>query len=120
MFHLLASAITTAVLTAAVQAPDAAAHAASCKSPHEPATILRSVAPETPLIARTANWTGTTVVRVDLSAAGGIVGTSVARSSGFAALDRAALETARAQTYAPETQDCRPVAGSYGVEVEFD
>jgi outer membrane biosynthesis protein TonB len=42
----------------------------------------------------------------------------VAHSSGSVVLDKAALPTARSMTYAPETQSCKTVPGSYAVEVE--
>jgi periplasmic protein TonB len=119
MLHLLAPALTALLLTPVASATDAVTHGASCTAPDQPAKIVRSVTPEMPTIAKAANLTGTTVVRVDLSSTGSVTATSVARSSGSVTLDRAALNVAKAQAYSPETQDCRAVAGSYGVEVEF-
>ncbi|HYZ15719.1 MAG TPA: TonB family protein, partial [Candidatus Acidoferrum sp.] len=60
-----------------------------------------------------------TLVRVDLSSTGALRNALVAKSSGNDELDRAALSAARHQTYAPESVNCRTVAGSYLVSVDF-
>jgi TonB family protein len=117
MFLLLAQSLVAALLTA--PAPVMATHGASCTAESAPARIVRSSVADAPAIAKLDRLSGTAVVRVDLSDAGNVVGTYVARSSGSALLDRSALATAKMQAYAPETQACRAIAGSYAVEVEF-
>jgi protein TonB len=119
MFHLIASSLTAALVVASVPASAAETHGATCLADGQPARISHMVAPETPAIAKLQSLSGTTVVRVDISNAGSVLRTAVARSSGSAMLDRAALAAARAQAYTPEIEACRPVAGSYALEVEF-
>ncbi len=74
---------------------------------------------ETPVLAKILNLTGTTRVRVDISGSGRLSGTSVAKSSGYDILDKAAVAAVAALKFNPETQACAPVAGSYAVDVEF-
>jgi TonB family protein len=117
MFHLLAQSLVAALL--AGPAPVMGTHGASCTAEYQPARIVRTAGADTPAIAKLDRLSGTAVVRVDLSDAGNVVGTYVARSSDSALLDRSALAAAKMQAYAPETQACRAIAGSYAVEVEF-
>ena len=118
MVHLFTPLLTAALVASPGPAPAGETHGASCAN-DQPARVSRAVTPETPAIAEMQRLTGTTMVRVDLSSTGEVLATAVARSSGSPMLDRAALATARAQGYVPEFKDCRPVAGSYGIEVEF-
>jgi TonB family protein len=97
----------------------AQAHPASCAADRQPASIVQASTPDYPVIAQAAGLTGTSVIRIDLSETGSVVSAFVAHSSGSVVLDRAALRTARSMTYAPETQSCKTVPGSYAVEVEF-
>jgi TonB family protein len=59
------------------------------------------------------------VIRVDLSETGAVLGSSVAVSSGNSILDQAAIRTAKSMVYAPETRACNAISGSYAVQVEF-
>ena len=61
----------------------------------------------------------TAMIKVDLDTDGHVTGVSVYASTGSLELDEAAMRAARESTYAPETRDCRPVAGSYLFKVEF-
>ena len=119
MFHLFTPLLTAALVASSGPLPAAQTHGASCAADDQPARVARAVAPEKPAIAEMQKLSGTTVVQVDLSDTGEVLGTAVARSSGSPMLDRAALATARAQAYAAEIKACRPVGGSYGIEVEF-
>jgi TonB family protein len=118
MFHLF-TPLLAATLVAASGPVSAQTHGASCAADDRPARVARAVTPETPAVAEMLRLSGTTIVRVDLSNTGDVVGAAVARSSGSSMLDRAALAAARAQAYAPQIKDCRPVAGSYAIAVEF-
>lgn len=97
----------------------APAHAASCTVDHQPAAIARAIEPEYPALAKLEHLTGTSVIRVDLADDGSVVGSYLSVSSGSPLLDQAAIKAAKTMVYAPETQACKPVAGSYAVEVEF-
>jgi len=72
-----------------------------------------------PQIAVDMGLTGVTQVKVDLAASGDLQAASLFASSGIAMLDDAALRTARFNKYIPETINCRHVAGSYLLNVEF-
>lgn len=84
----------------------------TCAQPNVPAHALSPVRPAFPPEARAVNATGVVEIRADVDDTGGLAGAYVTRSSGFAPLDRAALETARRARYAPAIFACRPVATS--------
>jgi TonB family protein len=117
MYQFAPNVILAALLSNTVAI--APAHGASCTAPHQPASIVQALTPDTPQIAKLEQLTGTTVVQVDLAEDGSVLGSYVARSSGNALLDRAAIQTTKKMAYAPETRRCVHVAGSYAVEVEF-
>jgi protein TonB len=91
-----------------------------CSQPHKDASTTRPVEPDYPDIARQQGAVGTVQVKVSLSATGSVVGTSVYKSSGNGALDRSALAAARASSYAPEVEDCAPIAGQYIFRADFN
>jgi TonB family protein len=62
---------------------------------------------------------GTASVQVNLSATGAVLSATIAKSTGNAALDQAALLAAKQSTYKPEIKDCVPVAGAYLYRVDF-
>jgi protein TonB len=117
MTLFLPAAMTAALLSS----PDglAATHPQSCTTIDRPAHIVRSVEPQYPPIAKLQNLTGTSFIRVDLSATGRALGANVAVSSGSILLDRAALEAVKSSVYEPETRSCTAIPGSYAIEVEF-
>ena len=92
---------------------------ATCLMKDHLAAVARAYDADYPQIAKAAGVEGTTVVRVALAKTGSLKSSVVARSSGNAALDAAALESARATTYTPATVACQPVEGDYLVEVVF-
>jgi protein TonB len=92
---------------------------AKCIVHDEPARIVEAAAADYPPLAQMAGLHGTAVIRLDLTDTGHIAHASVMTSSGSDILDRAALEAVDATSYAPETQSCTPVAGTYAVEVDF-
>jgi TonB family protein len=84
----------------------------TCAQPNGPARILTPVRPAFPPEARAVNATGAVELRADIEENGTLIGAAVTRSSGFAPLDRAALETAKRARYAAATFACHPVATS--------
>lgn len=91
-----------------------------CSAPLVDASTIEKYTPEMPAAARDAGLSGTTQVKVDLSASGTVVDASVAVSSGSTILDVAAIQAAKRTTYAPKVVDCQRVPGSYLFRVEFD
>ncbi len=92
----------------------------SCAVPNVAATALNVALLDEPQAARDEGITGATSVEVRLSATGAIVALRIYRSSGNVLLDQAALRAARSSTYAPQLENCRPVAGSYLFDAEFE
>jgi protein TonB len=90
-----------------------------CAVPNKDATTTRAVEPEYPEMAKQQGVVGVTQVKVSLSATGSVQGVAVYKSSGNAALDQAALSAARASAYAPEVENCQPIAGSYLFRADF-
>jgi TonB family protein len=72
-----------------------------------------------PAFAQAAGLHGRALVQVDLDAAGHVVNATVARSTGIALLDHAAIETARMGSYEPERIAGVPVADSFTIIVDF-
>ena len=62
---------------------------------------------------------GTTKIRVTIDATGKALRETVLESSGYAALDRAALKAAKRSEYSPRLAGCKPVAGNYLFVVTF-
>jgi TonB family protein len=90
-----------------------------CARPHMDALITRVVEPDYPKSAREQGVTGTVLVRVSLDPSGGVMSTSIYKSSGNAELDQAALAAAHESTYSPEIEDCQPVRGTYLFRASF-
>jgi protein TonB len=113
--------VAVPALAASISMPALAApeRPASCLTAHAQASIVRSVEPDYPTLAAMQHVTGTSVVQVDLSERGTVLSTAILKSSGSRALDRAAMQTARETIYQPETQACKPISGSYALEVHF-
>jgi len=93
--------------------------APACSDPNVEAKTIVAVAPDAPSSAYGAATDTTAMIKVDLDAAGRILGVSVYRSTGSLELDQAAMQAARESTYSPETRDCQAVPGSYLFKVEF-
>ena len=90
----------------------------ACSAPDVPAKTLVTQSPIVPE-DQSDGFAGTAKVKVDLDAAGQVVGTSIYESTGNMQLDRAALSAARESRYAPEERDCKNVAGSYLFTIDF-
>jgi protein TonB len=92
----------------------------ACANPNAPAAIKgTAVEPEYPDIAREQGAVGTATIKVTLSAAGAVTDVSVNKSAGNAALDKAAMDAAKATAYVPETDNCVPTGGSYLFQADF-
>lgn len=92
----------------------------ACAQPHVDATTTNPVVPDTPEMAKQQGATGTVQVRVSLSPTGSVVSASVYKSSGSSLLDQAAVQAAKASSYAPEIDNCEKVAGDYIFRAEFE
>jgi TonB family protein len=91
----------------------------ACSQPFATARALAPIRPPFPPEARAVNATGVVEMQVDIDDRGGVVGATVTRSSGFAPLDRTALDTAKHAAYAPATFACRPIATSLSITTGF-
>ncbi|HZO93298.1 MAG TPA: energy transducer TonB [Candidatus Baltobacteraceae bacterium] len=91
----------------------------SCQQPYAALHALAPIRPAFPPEARAVNATGIVGVLVDVDDAGALVDARVVRSSGFAALDRAALDTVKRTRFAPALFACRPMAASAELTVGF-
>lgn len=107
---------TSAPATSAPSAPTPTPKPA-CSAPDVPAKAIDAIAPETPPDSPEA--TAIAKVKVDLDASGAVTNAAIFESTGYAQLDRAAIEAARESRYAPEEKDCKNVAGSYLFDVYF-
>ena len=90
-----------------------------CSQPFAAARALAPIKPAFPPEARAVNATGVVELQVDVDDTGTLVGAAVTRSSGFAPLDRAALDTAKRAKYAPASFGCRPTATTLTVTTGF-
>ena len=84
--------------------------------------FITFVKPGYPLIARQAGLEGTTVVRALVDKTGHVRDAKVAKTSGYAILDNAAVEAAFKNLFTPGIQNGYPVACwvSYRVEFKFN
>lgn len=106
---------------AVVAAPAAAPFAPSdCKEPFSPAKVSDVMQAEyPPSLIGIVTGPEATAVYVAIDDKGTVADTWIAASSGYAAMDDAALRAARQSGYAPATAYCRHVGGVYIVLEEF-
>ena len=114
-----ARAGTAGGTAAAPAATPAATQKPSCESPNSEARTVTKAKPDYPASALMQGITGTAEIAVTLDATGQVQSLAVARTSGNRALDEAALSAARNSSYAPETRECEPVAGTYRFIANF-
>jgi TonB family protein len=91
----------------------------TCNQPYAPARAILPVQPDVPAAAHAVHATGTTILRVALDETSSVISAVVVRSSGYAPLDRAALDAATKSSYRTESFACRPVASTYQFSVTF-
>jgi TonB family protein len=82
----------------------------ACSQPFSDAHPLAPIRPPFPPEARAVNATGVVELQIAVDDRGNAIAASVTRSSGFAPLDRAAVNAATAGRYAAASFACRPIA----------
>jgi TonB family protein len=118
MYHLLAATLAAALGSS--QVATIAAKPASCTTDHEQARLVQATPVDYPPIFKEIIVSDRAFIRVNLSDTGRVMNTAIAKSSGNSSLDRAAVAAVNSSTYAPESNACSAVAGSYAIEVDFD
>ncbi|MDQ2662993.1 MAG: TonB family protein [Candidatus Eremiobacteraeota bacterium] len=101
-------------------APVATTAGAACSRPDAPVAV--AVMPPVPPLtsqARASQTAGVSAIAVRLDQTGRVLDASVTSTSGNVSLDLAAAEMARAATYSPSYQACKPIAGDYTFTVKF-
>ena len=116
MYRFLFASIAAAVCF--VPTIGEAAAPPSCPA-NGPATIAQSITPEKRPMAVISRDSGTATVRVDLSNTGALIGSHLVRSSGNVVLDNGALAAVNLLAFAPGTQSCAHIGGSYNVDVTY-
>jgi len=84
-----------------------------------PPAPVHQASPRYPDTARREGLSGTAHVSLVVDETGGIRSVEIARSSGHADLDEAALAAAREWTFEPATRDGKPVPAKIVVPFEF-
>ena len=85
----------------------------------EIAIVPGNTQPKYPLIARKRGYEGQAIVRLQVSERGQVLSTTIASSSGYEVLDRAARNAVKAWQFQPATRDGRPSTGLIEVPIEF-
>jgi TonB family protein len=81
---------------------------------------LDAARPTYPRRAREMGWHGTVVLRLDVTADGTVAAAAVHRTSGYGALDQAALSAAKAWVFAPQKDGAFAMPAIVDVPVRFD
>jgi protein TonB len=93
---------------------------AACMLADVDARIVHAQSADYPELAQKEGITGTAFVKVDLMPTGTIADVSIAQSSGNPLLDGAALDAVRESRFAPARHDCKQIAGTYLVQVDWN
>jgi TonB family protein len=109
----------TPVAVAATPKPVATSNAGCAQADVAAAVVATPAPPDIAPDARVSATSGTTLVNVQLDAAGQVTTTSVTQSTGNSALDLVAVAMARDARYTPALHDCKPVASAYTFSVKF-
>jgi protein TonB len=111
---------------AAAPAPPAPAAPAAASGPPGPVRVANLSAimtygppPPYPAASKHKKETGTVVVRVVISEQGTVMEATIRQSSGFSALDEAALNAVRRYRFSPTIRDGRPVVASGSIAMPF-
>jgi TonB family protein len=115
---LLTAAITVAAALCASQPASASTKviaSTTCAADHAAALLSH---PDV-MLPDGVSGTGETVLRVDLAASGEIANISIAKSSGDAVLDFAAMRVARMSSYQPASWNCQASSDSFLYRVIF-
>jgi protein TonB len=81
--------------------------------------VIQNTPPSYPEIARRNGWEGCVLVRVEVSAVGCPLSTTIAKSSGYGVLDQSALRAVKSWRFQPRAVAGVPTAGSVEVPVNF-
>jgi protein TonB len=81
--------------------------------------VIQNTPPHYPDLARRKGWEGRAIIRVEVSAEGRPVSTSIAKSSGYGILDQAALRAVKSWRFQPRAISGIPAAGTVEVPVNF-
>jgi protein TonB len=104
---------------AAMGSPASAAPAAGTPGVRGPSAVLSEVQLRYPYYARAEGQEGAVTVRVQVSAEGRVQSAEVVRSSGFAALDEAAVGAVTKARFAPAERGGQRVTGQADVTFDF-
>lgn len=108
-----------AARSSAAAVPSGASREAPLTPPSLAADYLDNPRPVYPLAARRLGQSGLVVMRVKVSESGKPTEVRVARSAGFEALDRAAVEAVRGWTFVPARRGDTAVSAWVEVPVRF-
>jgi TonB family protein len=94
---------------------------ATCAHPFVAATVSHAVQPDFPAILRdqAVSQAATAVVYVAVDSAGKLADAWIYASSGYVAMDKAALSAARRSSYVAPISYCRAVSGTYLFQADF-
>jgi uncharacterized protein len=112
-------ALAGTVLTAPVLPVPVRAEPQPCSTPNAPATTLRTVPPEMPLIAQQQGIEGTVAVIVSLDEQSHLVGAKI-QSSPSIVFNQPALSVVRHTAFRTETRGCNGVARDFMFTVDFE
>lgn len=110
LFMIATLAISLQLLAPAIAFSPQSGHAQSIAAA---SNCSREVSVTTPAQPPSGLPQGQAIVNVSVSASGTVTGAKIAKSSGNAAFDAAAVRVAKQSTYAPAIRNCKPVAGTY-------
>jgi TonB family protein len=92
----------------------------ACPKPFTNPAVKRAVSPDYPRSERTRRTYGLSIVELALNAAGTVTDAWTFLSSGSAAFDGAALQSAESSTFTPGLAFCKPTGGLYLFNAEFE
>ena len=113
----LVGLLTTAVLS--TQSPSAL-NQDECIARSRPAAIVQPALYDFPSEGLPSDHSKSVSIRIDLAPNGEVLSAEVHHSMASGNLNIAALRVAKDNKYAPEINECRPVGGSYLLDVYFD
>lgn len=112
------SVVLAAALALQLSSPMLVA-SATCGTPNEDVRVLVPAQPKlSDAQMKAVHGTETATVNVQVDAGGKVQSASIAHSSGSPVVDQAAVNAAKASSYAPATRNCKSVAGAYLFKVQ--
>lgn len=92
--------------------------AANCENPNEDVKVVTPAEPKLSKSEIKTSGKRAAVVSVSIASNGSVQQVKIAQSSGDATVDKAAMDAAKASTYAQATRNCAPVPGKYLFRVQ--